>query len=112
MAVPAGHRLREEWPWFVVVSDALWPAELHAHYGVCEALIGIELTDCQPHWEMLPPFESRLPSAPSNSLTEAGGATLGLDPYHVYQADDPLARRHYIYQQPTAERRRVGVRHR
>jgi hypothetical protein len=30
MAVPAGHRLREYGPWFVVVSDALWPAELHA----------------------------------------------------------------------------------
>jgi hypothetical protein len=30
MAVPAGHRLRKIRPRFVVVSDALWPAELHA----------------------------------------------------------------------------------
>jgi hypothetical protein len=30
MAVPAAHRLRGIPPRFVVVSDALWPAELHA----------------------------------------------------------------------------------
>src|SRR5215216_454460 len=30
MAVPAGHRFEENGPRVVVVSDALWPAELHA----------------------------------------------------------------------------------
>jgi hypothetical protein len=30
MAVSAGHRLKGIWSRFVVVSDALWPAELHA----------------------------------------------------------------------------------
>jgi hypothetical protein len=33
MAVPAGHRMRGKCLRFVVVSDALWPAELHARTG-------------------------------------------------------------------------------
>src|SRR5215217_7169382 len=68
MAVPAGHHLREIRPWFVVVSDTLVPTELHAHYAVSEALIGVQLYRLSSHIGDATALDSSYPE-PSMSST-------------------------------------------
>jgi hypothetical protein len=74
MTVPAGHRLREYSPWFVVVSDALWPAELHApdrcSTGTILHALFRSLQDHHTHHRR--GLNQRQREAPMSSLKERG----------------------------------------